>query len=245
MNRAMRHFIALGDSFTEGIGDPAPVGTWSKLFGLASLQPHNADDIADPDAVGTTRASSLHTPIPLRSAHDWLADWLQAANPGMRYTNLAERGLRAAEVRNQQMQRGLNLKPDFVSIIAGANDCLRGPFSAEGVRAELGLMYGAFQSIGARIFTATLPNFTLHLELPDGVRARLRRNLETANALITELAAQYGAILFDFWNLGAAHNPAWWSEDGVHPNALGYLETALAVMPLLRAHGIQIGEVRV
>lgn len=200
----IRHFVALGDSFTEGIGDP-------------------------------------FDPIPLRSAHDWLALWMQAANPKMQYTNLATRGLRAGEIRSQQLQRGLNLQPDLVSIVAGANDCLRGPFSAEGLRAELNLMFGAFQSIGAKIFTATLPNFTLHLELPDPVRVRMLRNLESANSIITELAGQYDAIFFDFWNL--EDNPAWWSEDGVHPNALGYLETARRVAPLLRQHGIELEEI--
>lgn len=199
----IRHFVAIGDSFTEGIGDP-------------------------------------YDGIPLRSAHDWLARWMQKANPEMQYHNFAARGLRAAEIRNQQMQRALNLNPDLVSIIAGANDCLRGPFNAEALRAELSLMLGAFQSIGSQVFTSTLPNFTLHLDLPDPIRARVLRNLETTNAVITELAGQYGAIFFDFWNI--EDNPAWWSEDRVHPNALGYLETARRVAPVLRHHGLEVGE---
>lgn len=62
----IHHFVALGDSFTEGVGDPVKG-------------------------------------IPLRSTHDWLADWMRAASPNMRYTNLATRGLRAAEIRSQQM----------------------------------------------------------------------------------------------------------------------------------------------
>lgn len=210
-----RYFVALGDSFTEGVGDP----------------------------VETSSRSSLHTSeIPLRSAHDWLALWMQAANPGMQYTNFAERGLRVAEVRTQQMQRALNLQPDFVSIVAGANDCLRGPFSPERLRAELELLLGAFHSIGARIFTATLPNFMLHLELPSGMRQRLLRNLEAANAIIREQAGYYGAIFFDFWESDLNHRAELWSEDGVHPNALGYLETARSVAPLLRAHGIEVQE---
>ena len=200
----IRRFIALGDSFTEGVGD-------------------------------------LLEGVPLRSAPDWLADWMRAANPGMRYTNLATRGLRAAEIRSHQMQRGLNLGPDLVSVVAGANDCLRGPFSADSLKAELTLMFGAFEGIGAQIFTASLPNFTLRLELPDGVRMRLRRNLETANRILRDLAGRYGAIFFDLWESDLDKNPALWSEDGVHPNALGYLEAAKAVAPLLEAHGIKVG----
>lgn len=206
----IRHLVALGDSFTQGTGDP--------VEGLE-----------------------------LRSAHDWLALWMQAANPSLKYTNLASRGLRAAEVRSQQMPRGLKLLGEgagdsLVSIMAGANDCLRGPFRAEGLRAELGLMFGAFQSTGARLFTATLPNFTLRLELPGGVQERLRRNLESANTVIRELAGQYGAVLGEFWESELEQNPALWSEDGVHPNALGYYRLARWMVPLLQQHGIEIEE---
>ncbi|ADH63679.1 lipolytic protein G-D-S-L family [Allomeiothermus silvanus DSM 9946] len=199
----IHHFVALGDSFTEGVGDPVEG-------------------------------------IPLRSAHDWLAEWMRAASPGLRYTNLASRGLRAGEIRAQQLQRGLSLEPDFVSVVAGANDCLKGPFSAERLRAELNLMLGAFQSVGARLFTATLPNFTLRLELPGGVRERVGRNLEAANHIIHDLAGRYDAIFFDFWESDLDKNPALWSEDGVHPNARGYLEIARQVAPVLERHGIAV-----
>lgn len=199
----MRHFVALGDSFTEGVGD-------------------------------------LVEGIPLRSAHDWLAEWMQAARPGLRYANLANRGLCAAEIRAQQLQRGLGLRPDFVSVVAGANDCLKGPFSADRLRAELTLMLGAFQNVGARFFTATLPDFTLRLELPEGVRERVRRNLEAANSLIRELARQHGAVFFDFWEHPLEYDEALWSEDGVHPNARGYLEIARQVAPVLERYGIAV-----
>lgn len=199
----IRQFVALGDSFTEGVGDPVEG-------------------------------------IPLRSAHDWLAEWMQAANPGLRYANLASRGLRAGEIRAQQLQRGLSLGPDFVSIVAGANDCLKGPFSAERVQAELNLMFGAFQSVGARLFTATLPNFTLRLELPDGVRERVKRNLEAASGIIRELARRYDALFLDFWESPLDRDPSLWSEDGVHPNARGYLEVARQVAAVLERHGIGV-----
>lgn len=199
----IRHFVALGDSFTEGIGE----------------------SVAGFD---------------LRSAHDWIALWMQAANPSMRYTNLAIRGLKAAEVRSQQMGRALNLYPDFVSIVAGANDALKGPFSAEAVRAELNLMFGAFHSSGARLFTSTLPNFTLRLPLPEPIKERLKGNLETTNAIIRELAGQYGAIFLEFWNNPLEHQAALWSSDGIHPNARGYLEIANWAAPGLEAQGLQL-----
>ncbi len=199
----LQHFIALGDSFTQGAGDPSPQ-------------------------------------IPLRSAHDWLALWMQAANPSLKYTNLAEYGLRSWEIRDQQMNRALSLSPDLVSLIGPGNDGLRGPFSAERLRAEVGLIFGAFRSTGARLFTATTPDFTLRLELPEGVARRMRRNLEATNAIVRDIAAQHGAILYEFWQSDLDRNPAIWSEDGVHPNAFGYLQIARDAALLLQREGLEL-----
>lgn len=185
----IERFVAMGDSFTQGIGD--------EVGGL-----------------------------PQRSAIDWLAHWLAKQHPGMQYTNLAHHGLRANEIREQQLAKALALNPDWISIIAGANDCLRGPFSPDALRAELNLMFGAFSHRKVQILSATLPNFTHHLPLPQAVAQRIYRNLQNANAVLSEVAQQHGVWLFDFWETALNHQPELWSQDGVHPNALGYLETA-------------------
>jgi lysophospholipase L1-like esterase len=87
------HYVAIGDSFTEGVGD--------SVEGFAKL-----------------------------GVADRLAAALRQANPDLRYTNLAQRGLLVNEIREQQLEAALALQPNLVSVVAGANDILTGRFSA-------------------------------------------------------------------------------------------------------------------
>ena len=100
------HFVAMGDSFTEGIGD--------SVDGFVKL-----------------------------GAVDRLAAALRQSNPDLRYTNLAQRGLVVAEIREQQLETVLRLEPDLVSVVAGANDIMSGRFSADRWEKEFRILYEA------------------------------------------------------------------------------------------------------
>lgn len=183
--RRVNHFVALGDSLTEGVGDA-----------VDGLEP-----------VG---------------AHDLLARALRAETPGTRYTNLAKRGLLAREVRATQLAPAMDLSPDLVSVIAGANDVLKGQWHPETFRESMNALLGAFADPGRVVWTATLPNFAVRLPLDEGRKARLGAQFAEANAVIRELAEHHGTLLFEFDGHPAGGDPAFWSADQVHPNAHGY-----------------------
>lgn len=94
-----RRFVALGDSFTEGIGDfdetrPNGVRGW-------------ADRVAEQLAA--------HAGGPGCSAEP----------PGFGYANLAIRGRLLPEVVREQVRPAIGLRPDLVTIYAGGNDLMR------------------------------------------------------------------------------------------------------------------------
>ena len=55
---------------------------------------------------------------------DLLAAGMRRVNPELRYENLAVDGATSAEVLDLQVEPGLALEPDFVTVICGANDVL-------------------------------------------------------------------------------------------------------------------------
>jgi len=55
---------------------------------------------------------------------DLLAAGMRRVNPDLRYENLAVDGATSGEVLEQQIEPGLALDPDFVTVICGANDVL-------------------------------------------------------------------------------------------------------------------------
>ena len=116
------HFVAMGDSFTEGFGD--------SVDGFAKL-----------------------------GVVDRLAATLRQSSPDLRYTNLAQRGLVVSEIREQQLETALRLKPDLVSVVAGANDIMTGRFDATRWAEEFQRLYEALTQAGAAVIAANLPEF--------------------------------------------------------------------------------------
>jgi lysophospholipase L1-like esterase len=113
-------FVALGDSFSVGTGDP--------VEGFAQL-----------------------------GAIDWLAAALRQVNPGLQFTNLAKPGSLVSEIREQQLEIALALKPDFVTLIAGANDILKGRFNAANWEQEFQILFEALSESGRVVVAGGIP----------------------------------------------------------------------------------------
>jgi len=198
------HYVALGDSFTEGGGDPAE--------GFDML-----------------------------GAMDRLAAALRQSNPALQVTNLAKRGLVLAEIREQQLEPALGLKPDFVSVVGGANNILSGRFDSARFEDEFESLLAPLTASGARVCTGTLPNFPIIATLREPLQTRLRRNLERGNAIIARVAARHGAILVDAWGASLRADPADWSADNLHLNARGYFNFAAEIVRSIEEQaGVQI-----
>lgn len=88
-------YVAIGDSFTEGLWDPAP--------GEVEQQRGWADRLAD--SLSRRRTD--------------------AGLPALEYANLAVRGKLLREILEEQLPMALDLKPHLISIIGGGNDILR------------------------------------------------------------------------------------------------------------------------
>ena len=201
------HYVAMGDSFTEGFGDPAD--------GFAKL-----------------------------GVADRLAAALRQSKPDLRYTNLAVVGLTVAEIREQQLEPALRLKPDLVSVVAGANDILTGRFSATRWEEEFALMFEALTQTGAAVITANLPDFPVLRTIKEPLQARVRSNIARGNSVIERLAAQYRAIFVDAWAISQRSDRGDWSEDGVHLNSRGYFKFAQEMLTSLEQQtGLRIGAI--
>jgi len=176
--RRWHRYVALGDSLTEGLCDPAPDGA-------------------------------------LRGWADRLA-LLLAARGGLHYANLAVRSKRVRDLSGLQLTRALELRPDLVSILIGANDLVKHRVDVTALAAELEDAVRQLRGIGADVLLVTP-------FLPGRRAAALytRRFSAFATAL-TGIAARTGAILIDtdlHPSLGERPN---WGEDLVHLSSRGH-----------------------
>ena len=184
-----RRYVALGDSLTEGLCDPAPDGA-------------------------------------LRGWADRLA-LLLAARGGLHYANLAIRSKRVGDVCGTQLDRALELRPDLVSILIGANDLVKHRTDVPALAAELESAVVRLRATGADVVLVTpfLP----------GRRAAsiyTKRFSAFATAL-AGIAARTDAILIDTDLYPVLPERPNWGEDLVHLSSRGHRFLAYRVGEVL------------
>ncbi|WP_447912610.1 GDSL-type esterase/lipase family protein [Microbacterium phyllosphaerae] len=176
--RRWHRYVAMGDSLTEGLCDPAPDGA-------------------------------------LRGWADRLA-LLLAARGGLHYANLAIRSKRVRDLCKIQLPRALELEPDLVSILIGANDLVKPTVDVPALAAEVEGAVRRLRDIGADVVLVTP-------FLPRRRAAAIysRRFAAFATAL-AGIAARTGAILIDTDLHPSLPDRSNWGEDLVHLSSRGH-----------------------
>ncbi|WP_435744262.1 GDSL-type esterase/lipase family protein [Microbacterium sp. PMB16] len=187
--RRWHRYVALGDSLTEGLCDPAPDGA-------------------------------------LRGWADRLA-LLLAARGGLRYANLAIRSKRVSDVCGTQLERALELRPDLVSILVGANDLVKRRVDVAALAARLETAVVRLRSMGADVVLVTpfLPRRR--------AAAIYTRRFSAFATALAGIASRAGAILIDtdlYPELPDRHH---WGEDLVHLSSRGHRFLAYRVGEVL------------
>lgn len=191
-----QRFVAIGDSFTEGIGD--------EVEGIA-----------------------------LKS---WVDHFVQLCVNDIEYANFAKRGLVTREIRSQQLEKALTFNPDLVSLIAGANDVLKGRWNHYAYKEDMKCMIDTLSKTGADIMIANLPDFTVRLPFSTEKKQVLKEQLLEANEVILSLSREHKLHHIDFWNHQLVNDNTLWSKDFIHPNSKGYVKVAELIFSSLPVH---------
>jgi len=156
---------------------------------------------------------------------DLLAAGMRRVNPALRYENLAVDGATSAEVRDGQVEAGLALEPDFVTVICGANDVLLATRPDVATYAEnfdailRRLREGAPEAI---LVTATAPEGWHFIDLRPRTEARLIEATKELNDVTRETARRYDVLCLPVAGHPALGDPATFSADGLHPSSAGH-----------------------
>lgn len=180
-------------------------------------------------AIGDSTSEGLDDPDGRGGYRGWanrFAEHVAAHQGDLLYANLAVRGRRVREIREQQLERAVAMRPDLSTVVGGVNDLLRPRFDADGVHRDVEAMQRAIVSLGATVLTFTLPSMA-HV-MP--ATKRLEPRVRALNDALRAASAASGAILVDL----AAHedvgsDPRMWSVDRLHANSLGHTLIAQAL----------------
>ncbi|MFC8229748.1 SGNH/GDSL hydrolase family protein [Streptomyces sp. NPDC057287] len=202
-------YAAIGDSFTEGVGDPGPGGTlvgWADRFAVLL-----ADQLPVPDAVVG----------PVDDPHG-----------NFRYANLAVRGRLLDQIVEEQVPRAKELAPDLVSFCAGGNDILRPGSDPDDVAERFERAVAELtQSVGTVMVTTGFDTRGIP------VLKHLRGKIAMFTAHVRSIADRYDCPVLDLWSLRSVQDRRAWDSDRLHLSAEGHTLVALRAAQVLGLDG--------
>lgn len=187
-------------------------------------------------ALGDSTTEGMDDPRPDGTYRGWadrLAERLTQDNPNLLYANLAIRGRRTAQVREEQLGPALALDPDIATVVAGLNDLLRRRYDPDATAGDLEAMLSALKRQGATVLTFTLPDLASVVPLARIVRPRLH----AYNEAIREIAHRTEAIVLDLAATPVTSDPRLWSVDRLHANTVGHTRIAAGFAQALGLEG--------
>ncbi|GAB2690069.1 SGNH/GDSL hydrolase family protein [Thalassiella azotivora] len=204
-------YVAIGDSFTEGMCDPSV---------------HPGDGAADGAADRAADRAASGAGEVYRGWADRLAERLHALHRdaggrGLEYANLAIRGRLLGQILDEQLPVALDARPDLVSLVGGGNDVLRPGSDVDALAERLEDGVARLRAAGADVLLAT------GVDPRDAPLIRMTRGrVATYNGHIWSIARRHGAYVMDQWGTRALRDWRMWAPDRMHLNDEGHRRVA-------------------
>ena len=207
--------VALGDSLTQGDGDDTGRGYTLRLL----------------DMVNAIRPGSTMTNF---GQSGWNSDALINGDQGLSgqlTRSLGELEIAAAEGRGAVALVWIGSNDLWYLYEFGEGSNENDALDAEHFASNLDVILGQLRGAGAQVIIALLDDqsrrpVALKGEAFTSITAdelnRMSLQVTRYNEIISEKAAQYGALTVDFYSTDIFTNPATLYDDGNHPNAAGY-----------------------
>lgn len=198
-----RRYVALGDSFTEGIGDPD--------------QDHPGYHRGWADRVAQELAEQIPASAdPSPEQHEFA------------YANLAVRGKLIDQIATDQAEAAIALQPDLISLCAGGNDVIRPGGDPDQIATRLDELVGQLAETGATIVLFNGPDIR---DTP--MMGRIRGKVAIFNENVRVVARRHDTLVADMWALRELTRPEMWDADRLHFSPIGHHTIARMVLDTL------------
>jgi lysophospholipase L1-like esterase len=185
-------------------------------------------------ALGDSFTAGTGSPEGLGWSHR-IAEGLRRRNTAFVYRNLAEDGATSADVLDQ-LNDALQLEPDLVTVICGANDVLRSTRPEPDLYARrLSEIFERLHKAGPRmiVVTATSPEQWDFVRLGPRTRARVEAGMRDINDVTREVARAHCVPCLDVADHPGLRDRDNFATDGLHPSIRGHARAARAFAFLL------------
>jgi phosphatidylinositol alpha 1,6-mannosyltransferase len=160
-----------------------------------------------------------------------------ARSLGGRYVNLAVVGATSEHVEAEQLERALELEPDVVTLVCGANDVLYSTRpDADAYAERLSRMFTRLrrERPDVMILTATYPDISRFLDLRPRSRIRVERGMRRFNAACRAVANRHQVVLLEGFDHPVTEERTAFADDGFHLGEEGHRAAAREFLRALR-----------
>jgi acyl-CoA thioesterase-1 len=154
--------------------------------------------------------------------------------PGSKLSNLCVSGATTADLVRGQLERGVALNPDLVTVGIGINDIGHGETLEEFSRNYEEIISTLKEKTHARIVVTNIPDISSAPRIPGSMRSEYQRQIVQFSERLQEIANRHGVTVFDVHTITKAElpsHPEYFSADGFHPSDQGYELWASSMWP--------------
>lgn len=171
---------------------------------------------------------------------DQLAAALGPAAPTLDLVaNLGVNGYTSADLIRDEMPALDDLRPEFVTLLIGVNDVVRGVAPATYEANVVAILDALLERLpGDRIVAVAIPDYTVTPAGADfGDPRRQHDAIVVANATMARLASERGIAYIDTFDvsLRAAADRSLVADDGLHPSGAQYALWVERILPVVEA----------
>ena len=162
--------------------------------------------------------------------------------PGSTLSNLCVSGSTTADLVRDQLERGVALNPDFVTVGIGINDIGHGLTLEEFSKNYEQILSTLRQKTTARIVVTNIPDISAAPRIPSVMRSEYQRQIMEFCRRLEEIAKRHEVTVFDVYTITKDElplHPEYFSSDGFHPSDEGYELWATTMWPTVAR---EIGE---
>ena len=154
--------------------------------------------------------------------------------PGSKLTNLCVSGATTEDLMRNQLERGVAMNPDLVTVGIGINEIGHGFTLDQFANNYEEILKTLREKTNARIVVTNIPDISSAPRIPGPMRSGYQQQIIKFGERLGEIAKRYGVTVFDIYSITRDElpsHPEYFSSDGFHPSDQGYELWATEMWP--------------
>jgi len=159
---------------------------------------------------------------------------LSLRRPGSKLTNVCVSGATTEDLVRDQLERGVGMNPDLVTVGIGINDIGHGLTIDQFAKNYEEILSTLRDKTHAQIVVTNIPDISSAPRIPVFMRSEYQRQISKFNERLEEIAKGHGVTVFDMFTISKDQlpsHPEYFSADGFHPSDQGYEMWATQMWP--------------